>query len=190
MAGVPAGIGYAYNLNGDRVGATVSTTYQLAAYSPGEHVWYTGSYTLTLRTDYRYNADGQQIELGPHETAEGIFRCAHDGFAAHIEAGIGEDRAAGQLLEARQQRVITRVGRAFEESADVGEVEVVGVACFVEEDEAAGPVGVGFGVAVLAEALAGGLADEVEQARRLGGTWGWGLGGYGESLGVRDWLVG
>jgi hypothetical protein len=50
----------------------------------------------------------------------------------------------------------------------------------VKEDEAARPVGVAVGGAVLAEVVAGDLADEVEEARRLGRRrCGEGLRGHG-----------
>ena len=44
-------------------------------------------------------ADGQHLDLGAHEAAEGVLRRADDGLAAHVEAGVDEDRAAGAVLE-------------------------------------------------------------------------------------------
>src|SRR6058998_875961 len=53
---------------------------------------------------------GESIELASHEAAKRVLRRAYDGFAAHVEAGIHEHRAAGSALERREQRVVARVG--------------------------------------------------------------------------------
>lgn len=55
-------------------------------------------------------ADRQGFNLGSHEAAEGVFRCADDRFAADIEAGIDDHRAAGRMFEGFNQIVIARVG--------------------------------------------------------------------------------
>src|SRR5215471_5739312 len=54
--------------------------------------------------------DGQDLDLRPHETAEGILRGAHDGLSAHVEARVHEDGAAGARLEGREQRVELWIG--------------------------------------------------------------------------------
>ena len=55
-------------------------------------------------------------------------------------------------------------------TADGAGVEVAGVALVVEQDQAACPVGVAFPRPLLAAARPRDLADEVEEARGLGGT--------------------
>lgn len=45
-------------------------------------------------------ADDQHLDLGAHETTEGVLGRANNRLAAHIEARIDENRAAGQRLEA------------------------------------------------------------------------------------------
>jgi len=37
----------------------------------------------------------QDVQLGAHETPEGLFRGTDDGFTAHIEAGVSQHRAVG-----------------------------------------------------------------------------------------------
>ena len=44
-------------------------------------------------------SDREQIDVGAHEAAEGIFRCAHDRLAAHVETGVDQHRASGSGLE-------------------------------------------------------------------------------------------
>ena len=48
--------------------------------------------------------------MGTHEAPKRILGRAHDRLAAHIEAGVDYDRAAGLALERRNQRVVTRIG--------------------------------------------------------------------------------
>src|SRR3954454_10948921 len=55
-------------------------------------------------------ADGQRLDLGAHEAAEGVLRAADDGLAAHVEAGVDDHRAAGLLLELADEVVEARVG--------------------------------------------------------------------------------
>jgi hypothetical protein len=74
------------------------------------------------------------------------------------------------------QRRLFGVGDVFEEAAHGAQVEVAGMAFVVEEDEAAGPVGVALGGAVLAQARVGDLTNDLKQARRLGRSregWSW-----------------
>src|SRR5687768_6716286 len=44
-------------------------------------------------------ADDEEIQIGPHETPEGVLRRAYDRLAAYVEAGIDQHRAAGARLE-------------------------------------------------------------------------------------------
>ena len=48
-------------------------------------------------------ADDEGFDIAAHEAAEGVFRGAHDGLAAHVEAGVNQHRAAGALLECAEQ---------------------------------------------------------------------------------------
>src|SRR4029079_5316432 len=54
-------------------------------------------------------ADCEHIDLSAHKAAEGVFRRADQGLAANIEAGVHNDRTAGQTFEGADQRVIARV---------------------------------------------------------------------------------
>jgi hypothetical protein len=65
------------------------------------------------------------------------------------------------------QGVLLGLADVFEEAAHIGGRQFPGMAFVVEEDEAARPVGEAFAGAVLAEACAGDLTDQVEQARCL-----------------------
>ena len=58
-------------------------------------------------------ADCQGIDRGSHEASPRVFRCAHDRLAAHVEAGIDEDRASGALAEGAEQRMVARVSLAM-----------------------------------------------------------------------------
>src|SRR4051812_9333685 len=55
-------------------------------------------------------ADRERLDLGAHEAAERVLRAADDRLAAHVEAGVHDDRRAGLALEARDQIVEARVG--------------------------------------------------------------------------------
>src|SRR5438552_1013813 len=55
-------------------------------------------------------ADGERVYLRSHEAAERVLGRADDRLAADVEARVDEDRAAGALLEARNQRVEARIG--------------------------------------------------------------------------------
>src|SRR5215510_12979769 len=55
-------------------------------------------------------ADDEQLDLVAHEAAEGVLGRADDRLAAHVEARVDQDAAAGLLLEARDQCVEARVG--------------------------------------------------------------------------------
>src|SRR5579863_5138231 len=55
-------------------------------------------------------AGDQHFDVGTHEAAEGIFRRAHDRFAADVEARIDQYRTAGADIETREKFVIARVG--------------------------------------------------------------------------------
>src|SRR5215472_12891651 len=55
-------------------------------------------------------ADHEDLDLAAHETAECVIGRAGDRLAAHIEAGIDENWAAGQCLKTAQQRMVARVG--------------------------------------------------------------------------------
>jgi hypothetical protein len=87
----------------------------------------------------------------------------------------------------REERLLLGAGgdvlvdrQVSEERFDLGRSHVAGVALVVEEDEGARPAGVAFPGPVLAEALAGDLANEVEEARGLRGSLdGRGLSGHG-----------
>ena len=57
-------------------------------------------------------ADDENVDLAPHKAAECVLGRADDRLAAHIEAGIDQNRAAGQFLKAAEQRVVTRIGFA------------------------------------------------------------------------------
>lgn len=86
------------------------------------------------------------------------------------------------------QRVFFGVGDVFEKSADVAGGKIARVAFVVKEHETERPVGAAFAGAVLTEALARHVADEVEQARRrrskgVGNAW----RGHGKTPeGLRD----
>ena len=66
--------------------------------------------SILLRLAQDTVSNREKIDLRSHEAAEGVFRRADDRLAAHIEAGVDEHRAAGQRLEAADQRVIARIG--------------------------------------------------------------------------------
>jgi hypothetical protein len=87
-----------------------------------------------------------------------------------------EERESSVRLFQGVEWVLLGLGDVVEETADGAEVEVTGVALVVEEDEAACPVGVALGGAILAKAVEGDMADKVEQSWRLGRR------GAGESL--------
>src|SRR5262245_49564315 len=55
-------------------------------------------------------ADDEKLDLVAHEAAEGVLGCADDRLAAHVEARVDQDAAAGLFLEARDQRMEARVG--------------------------------------------------------------------------------
>src|SRR5215813_9401380 len=55
-------------------------------------------------------SDGKHVELCPHEASEGIFRRANDRFAAHVETGVHEHRAAGSITKIAQKSMETRIG--------------------------------------------------------------------------------
>ena len=51
----------------------------------------------------------EKFDFASHETGKRIFRRADNGFPAHVETRIDEDRTAGQLVEPRDQGVVARV---------------------------------------------------------------------------------
>src|SRR5215831_15714559 len=51
----------------------------------------------------------EHFDFGAHKAAECVLWRANDGLAPHIETGVNEHGAAGQLLEMRQQRVISGI---------------------------------------------------------------------------------
>src|SRR3954463_14798248 len=55
-------------------------------------------------------ADHQHLDLAAHEAAEGVLGRADDRFAAHVEGGVHDHRAAGLILERRDQVVERLVG--------------------------------------------------------------------------------
>src|SRR5437762_5709585 len=55
-------------------------------------------------------ADRERLDLGAHEAAESVLRAADNRLAAHVEAGVDDDRAARLLLELADQVVEARVG--------------------------------------------------------------------------------
>lgn len=57
-------------------------------------------------------ADHEQIECVAHEAAEGVFGRADDRFAAEVEGGVDQDRAAGLSLGGAQQLVKARISIA------------------------------------------------------------------------------
>jgi hypothetical protein len=108
-----------------------------------------------------------RVQADPAGAAEAVEKTGRfgEGQLAEIEAedvAVEEDEGGVGLFEAGEG-VLFGVGEVFEESADVGEGEVAGVAFVVEEDESANPEGEAIAGPVLAETSQGGLADEVEE---------------------------
>src|SRR5690606_18539250 len=64
---------------------------------------------VLLRLVEQHVLDGEVFDFSTHEAVKTILRRAHDGLAAHIEARVHHDRAIRKRLEARKQRVITRI---------------------------------------------------------------------------------
>ena len=54
-------------------------------------------------------AGNQEVDVGSHKAAEGVFRGADDRLASDIEARVHQSRAAGARLEGGEHRVITWV---------------------------------------------------------------------------------
>src|SRR4051794_27333616 len=54
-------------------------------------------------------AHRQRLDLRAHEAAERILGGPYDRLAAHVEAGVDDHGAAGQVLELRDQLVVARV---------------------------------------------------------------------------------
>jgi hypothetical protein len=52
----------------------------------------------------------QQVNVGAHKATERVLRGTHNRFAADIEAGVDQNRAAGTRLEGGEQGVVARVG--------------------------------------------------------------------------------
>src|SRR5262245_25772705 len=65
---------------------------------------------ILLRLAQHAVADDEKLDLVAHEAAEGVLGRAHDRLAAHVEACVDQNSAAGLLLEARDQRMETRAG--------------------------------------------------------------------------------
>src|SRR6266403_1878855 len=55
--------------------------------------------------------DNENIQFRPHETSKRVLRIAYDRFSSHVKARVDEHGATRQLLEARKQRMIFRIGR-------------------------------------------------------------------------------
>src|SRR5712691_7328810 len=55
-------------------------------------------------------SDGEHVELRPHEASEGIFRRANDRFAAHVETGVHQHRAASSIAKLAQEAMETGIG--------------------------------------------------------------------------------
>src|SRR5262249_46379811 len=54
-------------------------------------------------------AGRQYVDLRAHEAAEGILGRADDRLAAHVEAGVDQDRTPGQRVKAADEIVIQRI---------------------------------------------------------------------------------
>ena len=63
----------------------------------------------------------EHVKLIPHKATKSIFRRTDDRFAANIEAGVHQDRAAGQLLKSTEQFVKQWIGIAVH-GLDAGRV--------------------------------------------------------------------
>ena len=79
-----------------------------------------------------------------------------------------EEGESGVSFFQAGEGILLRLGDVLEEASDITGLEVVRMALVVKENQTARPVGMAFAGAVLAEAVESDLADEVEQARRLG----------------------
>src|SRR5690606_7716430 len=59
-------------------------------------------------------ADDEAVDLRPHEAAERVLRGADDRLAAHVEAGVDQDRAARLRLERAEQIPVAWIGVAVD----------------------------------------------------------------------------
>ena len=55
-------------------------------------------------------ADGQDLDLGPHEAPVRVLRCADNRLPPHVETGIDQHRTASPSLKQRKQRVVAGIG--------------------------------------------------------------------------------
>jgi hypothetical protein len=96
------------------------------------------------------------------------------------EKPIVEEGQRCASLRERRQWIALGVDDMFEEMRYLGKAHLAGMAFVVKQNQPARPLGMAFTRAVLAKAVMGDLADEVEQARGLGrGRGGKRLTGHG-----------
>jgi hypothetical protein len=112
---------------------------------------------------------------GPADAVEQAWRLGA-GQLAHVQTEdvVVKERQRAVGLGEAVERILLGVGDVLEEAADITWLEFAGMAFVMEQDQGAGPVGVAFRGAVLAETLAGELTDEIQKPRGLRGGREWG----------------